>query len=248
MLMLYWIELAQRTKVSELYFVKDFKPLLFTLMVVPVALMMPVRIWYDITLSLIAQYAFSGIFSVLLFIVLGVISTVGLKMIRMVRGIWKTTNQSHFKTYLKKLTIAILASVMFISNGALLLIPYAFYGNKPWSFLCFQGAFRFLEGLCITCFLIAIHKQKSEEQNDSSSNLKTVELTELRVSSESTPSEIRSSSGSVGLRFSGETVASNPDTNPPQSLGDVPETFKRSDLSTDGNESVQLADLPMTKV
>jgi len=177
MLFLYWIELQLLSGIKELTSLSKLKPLLITFTVIIAIVLIPIVIGKSVTGGVLIGDVYNAFF-IICFVILIVLSSIaGVRLMRIMSVVYKSTRLSHFKLFLQKITryLFLFNFFLFCSIATLVIFILLNAGDNHWLYLGLHIVLRLEEFSIIMCTLVFLSKKKPSQSDSSNKSGSRVE-------------------------------------------------------------------------
>eukprot|EP01114_Cavostelium_apophysatum_P007839 TRINITY_DN20041_c0_g1_i1.p1 TRINITY_DN20041_c0_g1~~TRINITY_DN20041_c0_g1_i1.p1 ORF type:complete len:368 (+),score=26.33 TRINITY_DN20041_c0_g1_i1:33-1106(+) len=164
LLILFWIELLDMTKLLPMESIMRTKPLFFVGIALSSLALLPLGAWMEIDHSFRSLVVYYGVVVVLLVFLIAFSLYHGIRLLRVIRDTASMQGpKGRLRDFMKRLT-----RLLFVINGLLVLCIilsalYSFYGKKPWAFIALSAIFRFTEFGCILTEMMFLYEGKRKQ-------------------------------------------------------------------------------------
>jgi len=175
LILLYWAEVVQSTG-YYLQSISKLRPALITFAILSSVVFLPVCIWYSLLPGMYSNLAYVAIFGIIFLLVIILSCYYGIKLIRLTKISYQSSQSEVFMIYLRKITL-----FLFTASGSLIaaMITMTIFTllsaySSAWLFVSFHALYRTEEFCAIFSMLLLLDKQKPvESSKDGSSECET---------------------------------------------------------------------------
>jgi len=162
LVMLCWIELTQLSGIKRLKSLTKLKPVYIVLVILTFVTVLPIAIWESTEATNLSIDLYDALLFLYVFIVVVLSLTYGIKLMNIIKEIWKSTRNQGMKEFLNKITSFLLWCTAFEILTMLSLVLYSLVGadQNPFSFVTFYLIFR-IEEFGITSSMLVSVKLKT---------------------------------------------------------------------------------------
>jgi len=177
MVLLYWAELAKSKINHQIGGLSKLRPALFTLVVISVVTIVPTGLWRVMKPSSFSITVYNGVIALEL-IVCNVLSfSYGIKLMRIAKRGWVSSQSDVFKVFLKRLTIFLLSVNFFIILIILGLVAYVSIQITAWRYISLTWIIRTLEVLAVGSAVLMFSSKKPRDDLKSGSSVEIQDIT-----------------------------------------------------------------------